>query len=110
MAMLQAFPAAYGKIAGVDPATVVAGAAVKSVFGKEGEGPSAHKTKSPPTDLQQSQYDKLFKGGSKPVSHVEALAELDDAAIRQTAPEPLRALFDRCRALLEMPPALGDVL
>ena len=110
MAMLQAFPAAYSKIAGVDPATVVAGAAVKSVFGKEGEGPSAYKTKSPPTDLQQSQYDKLFKGGSKPVSHVEALAELDDAAIRQTAPEPLRALFDRCRALLEMPPVLGDVL
>lgn len=52
------------------------------------------------TDLYLAATD----GGESP------LAELDDAAIRQTAPEPLRALFDRCRALLEMPPVLGDVL
>lgn len=110
MAMLQAFPAAYGKIAEVDPLKVVAGASVKSVFGKDGEGPLAYKISPPPTDLQQAQYGALFKGGSKPVSHVAALAELDDATIQLFAPEPLKALFDRCRMLLDTMPAPGGVL
>jgi len=110
MAMLQAFPVAYGKLAEVDPATVVAEASVKSVFGKDGAGPGAYPWGGAPSDLQQAQYSTLFKGGSKPVSHVAALAELDDATINAAAPEALRALFERCRTLLDTAPAAGVVL
>jgi putative ATP-dependent endonuclease of OLD family len=108
MSMLQAFPGAYGPIADVDPTKLVAGSSIKSVFGKDGIGPAAYAT--PPDELQQAQYCALFKGGSKPVSHVAALAELDDATIKAAAPEPLRALFARCRTMLDVPPTLEDLL
>ncbi|AZS21607.1 ATP-dependent endonuclease [Caulobacter sp. FWC26] len=107
MAMLQAFPVAYGKIAEVDVTGVVPGAYVKSVFGKEGLGPAAYITRPAPSDLQQAQYGALFKGGSKPVSHVAALAELDDLTLNAFAPEPLRALFERCKVLLDVTPDAG---
>lgn len=110
MLMLHAFPGAYGAIADVDPTKIVAGASIRSVFGKDGEGPLAYKTHPPPTDMEQAQYCALFKGGSKPVSHVAALAELDDATIHASAPEPLRALFARCRAMLDASPSLVGIL
>lgn len=100
MMMLQAFPAAYGEIAGVDASAVTAEAYKTSVFGEKGAGVVAYSLAAPPSDLQQAQYAALFKGGSKPVSHVEALSRLDDDAIRTGAPAPLQALFARCRALL----------
>lgn len=110
MSMLQAFPDAYGPLADVDPTKVVAGASLTSVFGKDGTGPLAYKTTLPPDELEQAQYCALFKGGSKPVSHVAALAELDDATIKEKAPEPLRALFARCRTMLDVAPTLEDLL
>lgn len=110
MAMLRAFPTAYGAIAEVDATQVVANASIKSVFGKDGDGPAAYKTTAAPSDLEQAQYCALFKGGSKPVSHVAALAELEDTDIQEAAPEPLRALFARCRQLLSAATTLDDVL
>lgn len=100
MMMLQAFPAAYGEVAGVDASAVPAGAYKTSVFGEKGAGVVAYSLVAPPNDLQQAQYAALFKDGSKPVSHVEALSRLDDDAIRAGAPASLQVLFARCRALL----------
>lgn len=107
MAMLRAFPAAYGKIADVDSASLVAGDYVQTVFGKDGLGPAAYAAGTAPTDLEQAQYGALFKGGSKPVSHVAALAELEEATLKACAPEPLRALFEHCRTLLGVAPGAG---
>ena len=100
MMMLQAFSSVYGVIADVDATTVVANSFGETVFGKSGPGIAAYTAGAAPTDLQQAQYASLFKGGSKPVSHVDALSRLDDATIKAGAPAPLRALFVRCGELL----------
>lgn len=101
MMMLRAFPAAYGEVAGVDEVSVIPGASVKSVFGDNGANVASYPAGTAPSDLQQAQYAALFKNGSKPVAHLEALSRLKDADIRAAAPAPLKALFDRCGALLD---------
>lgn len=107
MMMLQAFPAAYGEVAGVDAGKVTPNAFKTSVFGEKGTGAAAYTLTAAPNDLQQALYAALFKGGSKPVSHVDALSRLDDAMIKANAPAPLQALFARCRALLAPTSGLG---
>ncbi|SFJ31012.1 ATP-dependent endonuclease [Caulobacter sp. UNC279MFTsu5.1] len=105
MMMLQAFPAAYGAVAGV-AAPISTDGYEESVFGK-GKGLEMFDALTAPTALHLAQYDALFKKGSKPVAHVEALAELEVEAIKARCPEPLKALFDRCRALLGLD--VGDL-
>ncbi|WP_426046176.1 ATP-dependent nuclease [Brevundimonas sp. TWP3-1-2b1] len=100
MMMLQAFPGAYGEVADVNPESIRGDAYLQTVFGESGANVAAYPAGTAPSDLQQAQYAALFKGGSKPVAHVEALSRLDNAAIKAGAPEPLQALFERCGVLL----------
>lgn len=101
MMMVQAFPAAYGEVADVAEPKA-ASAYKKAVFGEAGLGLDEYPEDRKPTSLQLAEYDALFKKGSKPVAHVEALANLSNADIKAECPEPLEALFACCRELLAM--------
>lgn len=47
------------------------------------------------------EYQRQFKLGSKPASHLAAMAELDDAELLEGLPEPLERLLDAIRKRLE---------
>lgn len=98
MMMLRAFPDQYGKVSEIDSPKEGANYQ-KSVFGEAGAGVAAYDVGAP-TPLELARYDALFKKGSKPVAHVEALSELPDDVVVASCPEPLRALFERCRLIL----------
>jgi len=100
MMMVQAFPTAYGDVSGVttaDPADDFSAA----VFGKSGAGVAAYPAGQAPSQLQLARYEALFKKGSKPVAHVEALAKLESQTIRNACPAPLQRLFAHCQAKLK---------
>lgn len=96
MAMLRAYPDAYG----VDKDTDLIApdvAAVRAVLGKEGKLlPLAKKVQS-----YFDVYHDRFKLHSKPASHLDAMAKLDDKKLNKTTPVRLKRLVDRVIALLE---------
>lgn len=93
--MLKAFKAAYGvddaKLCAVDEAVK------KSVLGKKGI----------PTLLSATsvkylgEYHHRFKAKSKPVTHLRALAKLDDATLKESMPDNLSDLVERVASLLK---------
>lgn len=107
MMMVKAFPDAYGEVAAVE-APKAAQEYKVAVFGDSGLGSTVYPAGTAFTSLQLAQYDALFKKGSKPVAHVEALANLTNAQIKAACPEPLQALFERCQALLEIRDDQGE--
>ena len=89
-AMMTAFPGAYEVVATelVPPSE----STIKSVLGNahgvvEGQYTPQHQ-------LNFGAYHARFKVGSKPVWHIRALAELDDAALVALLPESLKRLVD----------------
>jgi putative ATP-dependent endonuclease of OLD family len=99
MMMVKSFPDRYGEVASID-APDDADSYKKSVFGKDGLGLDAYQAADRFTALELAQYDALFKSNSKPVSHVEALSNIRGDKMKAGCPEPLVALFGRCRDLL----------
>lgn len=102
MMMLKAFPEQYQSISSIkDISKLKADDFVESVFGKAGNG-LADYTKNPPTAPELAIYDDLFKKGSKPISHIEALASLSDEELTAQCPKPLQELFKDCARRLEI--------
>jgi len=98
-ALIRKFPGAYGVKAGdlekPDEETIAA------VLGK------SHGDASQYTEALQKLfgiYHKRFKLGSKPATHLAAMAELDDATLDADMPKPIGRLLDRVREkLAELP-------
>lgn len=88
LAMLMQFPEAYGveedKIGGPDEATISA------VLGKEHHGEDQYSDER--KKLFQT-YHSLFKVGSKPVEHVKALANLDEATLKANSSQRIARLI-----------------
>jgi len=100
MMMLKAFPEQYKSISNIkDETNLNADDYVESVFGKAGNG-LADYTKNPPTTAELAIYDDLFKKGSKPISHIEAMALLTDAELKAQCPKALERLFKDCATRL----------
>ncbi|WP_298856925.1 AAA family ATPase [uncultured Sulfitobacter sp.] len=100
MMMLKAFPEQYQSISRIkDVSELDADDYVESVFGKSGNGLTDYK-KSSPTATELAIYDDLFKKGSKPISHIEAIALLTDEELKAQCPKPLQRLFEDCAARL----------
>ena len=94
--MLLAFPDAYGVQQEVpDDSTI------KAVLGKSHHDPSQYSY----DELNLfSTYHKLFKLGSKPAAHIEALAQLSDEDLLANMPESFGRLTDAVIAkLAELP-------
>ncbi len=94
--MLLAFPEAYSveKVA-VEDSTI------KSVLGKSNHNPDQFSA-----DEQGifSTYHKLFKLGSKPAAHIEAISQLSDGDLVANMPEEFSRLADAVVAkLMELP-------
>lgn len=87
-AMIRSFPAAYGvtaaELVAVDDPTV------KSVLGKSGLGADQF---SEEEQSYFSAYHVRFKIGSKPAAHLDALAKLDDDALRTAMPASMARLI-----------------
>lgn len=106
MMMTQAYPVQYLSISKVsNDGSYNAAEFEKSVFGKSGVGLAAYQDIAAPTVQNLAIYDDLFKKGSKPVAHLEAMSLLTDAELIASCPDPLRALFADCELLLGLPPA-----
>lgn len=87
--MLRSFPEAYE--ADMDKAAEDADdAAVVAVLGKSHGDVSQYSTAN---QAFFDDYHKRFKLGSKPASHLRALAELDDDALNEDMPEVLERMF-----------------
>lgn len=100
MMMLKAFPEQYQSISNIkDESNLNADDYVESVFGKAGNGPADY-TKNAPTSAELAIYDDLFKKGSKPISHIEAMALLTDAELKAQCPKTLERLFKDCATRL----------
>jgi putative ATP-dependent endonuclease of OLD family len=87
--MLRQFPDAYDIKA--EELEVPTDAVVAAVLGKMGDAASYD-------DDQKAlfpAYHRRFKLGSKPARHIAALAELDDAALKVSMPEPIRRLTEQ---------------
>ncbi len=108
MMMVQAFPQAYGDVSGLSAANPLDDYR-EAVFGKSGAGIASYPAGLAPSQLQLAQYEALFKKGSKPVAHVEALSRMEAESIRASCPQPLVRLFDRCRReLTVLPETVGE--
>jgi putative ATP-dependent endonuclease of OLD family len=93
-AMLQQFPDAYDIKA--EERQVPTDDIVTAVLGKTGDAAAyeeAEKALFPA-------YHKRFKLGSKPARHIAALAELDDAVLKESMPEPIRRLTAQVTTML----------
>jgi len=96
MMMLKAFSKQYQSISKVkDVSKLDVDDYVQSVFGKSGNGLSDY-TKGAPAAAELAIYEDLFKKGSKPISHIEAMALLSDKELKGQCPKPLQALFRNC--------------
>jgi len=97
-AMLSAFP---NKFEITDTETLPDQDLIKSVLGKKHYAPEQY------TEEERklfSSYHKLFKLGSKPVNHIQALANLTDEELLNNMPESLSSLADAVKTkLLEIP-------
>lgn len=100
MMMLTAFLEKYKSISRIeDVSKLNPDDYEKSVFGESGNG-LAEYTKNPPTATELAIYDDLFKKGSKPISHIEAMALLTDEELKAQCPKPLQRLFKDCATRL----------
>lgn len=105
MMMLRAFPDAYGVMDAQVPEDEKELKALRaSVFGK-GAGLDTYAEKVPeedhPTDEQLVTYELLFKKRSKPSSHLQALALLDDEKIAEDCPQVLRDFIAAAGSILQ---------
>lgn len=96
--MLKAFPNKF-KVENND--TLPSQSLVESVLGKKHHNPEQY------TEEERklfASYHKLFKLGSKPVNHIQALANLTDEELLNNMPESLSRLADAVKTkLLEIP-------
>lgn len=100
MTMLKAFPKQYQSISSIeDDVKLNADNYVESVFGKAGNG-LADYTEKKPSAAELAIYDDLFKKGSKPISHIEAMALLADEELKAQCPKTLKGLFKDCATRL----------
>lgn len=99
MMMLKAYPQKYQSISNVaDGSELNAQDYEISVFGKAGRGLLDYSTTPSPTEL--AIYDDLFKKGSKPISHIEAMSLLSDAELKASCPVELQNLYKDCAVRL----------
>jgi putative ATP-dependent endonuclease of the OLD family len=94
MTMTASYPDTYSKLA-PDVGLELDTSATNSVLGTSGAGPAAYSSK----DLVRFSkfmglYRRLFLTGSKPATHLAALAQLEDTQIRASLPEVLTALLN----------------
>lgn len=92
--MLKAFP---NKFEITDMDTLPDQDLIKSVLGKKHHNPEQY------TEEERkffSSYHKLFKLGSKPVNHIQALANLTDEELLNSMPESLSRLADAVKTKL----------
>lgn len=86
--MIRSFATAFGvtaaELVAVDDPTV------KSVLGKSGLGPDQYSAEE---QSYFSAYHARFKLGSKPAAHIEALGQLDDAALSAGMPAEMARLI-----------------
>ena len=99
MMMIKAYPDSYNikENERVDPDNNI----IKSVLGK-----SVENTSLLPNDICQlfDAYRKRFKSNSKPATHLDALARMDDKELLDNLPEPLKHLVDVVENKLEVIP------
>lgn len=99
MMMIKAYPDFYNieEDERVDPDNN----SIKSVLGK-----SVENTSFLPKDICQlfDAYRKRFKSNSKPATHLDALARMDDKELLDNLPEPLKHLVDVVENKLEVIP------
>ncbi|EAQ27482.1 ATP-dependent nuclease [Roseovarius sp. 217] len=110
MMMLKAFPKQYQSISSIkDTSTLNADDFVASVFGKAGNGLADYK-KNAPSTAELAIYDDLFKKGSKPIAHIEAMASLTDDELKAQCPKSLKKLFKDCakRLGIELGPRTSE--
>ncbi len=105
MMMLRAFPNAYGVPDADVPEDDEKLAALRaSVFGK-GAGLDEYEERIPeddhPNDEELATYELLFKKRSKPASHLQALAYLEDEKIAESCPQVLRDLIEAAETILQ---------
>jgi putative ATP-dependent endonuclease of the OLD family len=103
MSMLAAFPDAYEKCipAGGGP-KMTADAAAKVVLGEGGPGLEAYKEALAEFGKLMPAYRYHFLTRSKPATHLQAFAHLDDKAIKGGMPEAYRALVEHVRVNLTL--------
>lgn len=112
MMMIQAFPDAYVPNKPLDATKDKPEEVSKVVFGKSGLGNTeVALTGAAFTDQELFTYKNLFKSRSKPASHYQGLAALDNVKIKESCPEPLRALIVAAKTILTppVPPAVSEV-
>lgn len=95
--MIKCFPNAYGVEAQEAPDEVT----VKSVLGKGRFEPKQYDE-----DEQKlfEQYHALFKVGSKPASHLNALSKIEPEDMKANMPASLSRLIDKVKNMLEEAP------
>lgn len=99
MMMLKAYPQQYKSISNVtEESELNAQDYEKAVFGKAGDGLASYK--EVPTAVELAVYEDLFKKGSKPISHIEAMSLLSDMELKAGCPTPLQGLFHDCATYL----------
>lgn len=99
-AMLRQFPAAYGMDDLVDPETSDENT-IPAVLGKE------HGDADQYSDEEQeyfATYHRRFKLGSKPATHLAALAQLDDADLAEAMPRAIGRMLDLVKTKLSALP------
>ena len=105
MMMIQAFPNAYQPSRTFDTTKDDPVKIAETVFGGSGPGNvDLNRIGLSFSNEELFTYKNLFKSRSKPASHYKALATLDDVAIRDNCPEPLSAVIETARLILEPPP------
>ena len=95
-AMLTAFPDTY-KAPPAAARTLPEDSTVKSVFGK------SHGQLDQYTEAEQklfATYHSLFKIGSKPAEHLQAMSELKETDLKASAPSTLNRLVEAVKAIL----------
>lgn len=109
MMMVHAFPKAYVPNRAFDATKDDPAQIAKTVFGDSGPGSvELNRIGASFTDEELFIYKNLFKSRSKPASHYQALAALDDETIRANCPEPLRALIETAKTILTPPPPVAE--
>ncbi|MGF6494201.1 putative ATP-dependent endonuclease of OLD family [Luteibacter sp. 621] len=99
MAMIRQFPGAYG----IDEEALKEphAATIRAVLGKNGNIALLNNKQ---TERFFYPYHRRFKLSSKPVSHIKALANLDDADLSADMPPSLGRMIDRVEVLLDESP------
>jgi putative ATP-dependent endonuclease of OLD family len=94
--LLEAYPDAYG-VTVAEPSE----STKEAVLGKSRA--NVERLDEAQLDLFD-EYQAQFKQGSKPASHLAAMAELDDEELLEGLPDPLERLLDAIRTRLKSIP------